>query len=80
MLSSSAPVACCLVKLYLQSVVPNLSPEAALRLVLGTQLREEQELATVTLLVCGLKYIWDAKLQRKQVQNYKMRAEAEARI
>ena len=65
---------------YVQSSVPDLSPEAALRLELGTVLTEEQELATVTLLACGLKYIWDARVEKKQVQTFKMRAEAEARV
>ena len=65
---------------YVQSLVPDLSPEAALRLELGTVLTEEQELATVTLLACGLKYIWDARVEKKQVQTFKMRAEAEARV
>ena len=65
---------------YVQHSVPDLSPEAALRLELGGQLDEEQELATITLLACGLKYIWDARVEKKQVQTFKMRAEAEARV
>ena len=65
---------------YVQVSVPDLSPEAALRLELGRQLTEEQELATVCILGCGLKYIWDARIEKKQVRTFKMRAEVEARI
>ena len=63
-----------------QQLVPALTPEAALRLQLGPNLVEEQELALVTLLACGLKYIWETRLEGKRVQVYKMRAEAEARV
>ena len=63
-----------------QQLVPALTPEAALRLELGPDLDEDQELALVTLLACGLKYIWETRLERKQVQVFKMRAEAEARV
>ena len=65
---------------YAQALVPDLSPETALRLELGRQLTEEQELATVCMLACGLKYIWDARVEKKQVRTFKMRAEIEARI
>ena len=58
--------------------MPTLSPEAALLLELGPDLTEQQELALVTLLAGGLKYIWESRSDKKQVQLYKMRAEAEA--
>ena len=32
------------------------------------------------LLACGLKYIWDARVEKKQVRTFQMRAEVEARI
>ena len=60
--------------------MPTLSPEAALLLELGPDLTEQQELALVTLLAGGLKYIWESRSDKKQVQLYKMRAEAEARV
>ena len=65
---------------YLQAVVPDLSPEAALRLELGMQLSEMEELATMYVLSIGLKYIWEARVERKQVRLYKMRSEVEARV
>ena len=65
---------------YLQAVVPDLSPEAALRLELGMQLSEREELATMFMLSIGLKYIWEARVERKQVRLYKMRSEVEARV
>jgi hypothetical protein len=65
---------------YLQVLVPDLSPEAALRLELGRQLSDREELATMYMLSIGLKYIWEARVERKQVRVYKMRSEVEARV
>ena len=65
---------------YLQVLVPDLSPEAALRLELGMQLSDREVLATMYLLSVGLKYIWEARVERKQVRIYKMRSEVEARV
>ena len=65
---------------YLQALVPDLSAEAALRLELGMQLSEREELASMYLLSVGLKYIWEARVERKQVRLYKMRSEVEARV
>ena len=65
---------------YIQAVVPDLSTEAALRLELGRQLSEVEELATMYVLSIGLKYIWEARVERKQVRLYKMRSEVEARV
>ena len=65
---------------YIQAVVPDLSTEAALRLELGNQLTEIEELATMYVLAIGLKYIWEARVERKQVILYKMRSEVEARV
>ena len=65
---------------YLQVLVPDLSPEACLRLELGRQLTEREELATMSTLASGLKYIWEARVEKKQVRIYKMRSEFEARV
>lgn len=65
---------------YVQVLVPGLSPEAALRLELGRQLTEKEELATICLLATGLKYIWEARVEKKQVRTFKMRSEVEARV
>ena len=65
---------------YVQAVVPDLSPEAALRLELGQDLSEVDQLAVVYLLSTGMKYIWEARVQKKAVSLFKMRAEVEAKI
>ena len=65
---------------YAQRVVPALSPESALRFELGKDLSEIEELATTCLLASGLKYIWEARAEKKQVVLFKMRAEVEAKI
>ena len=59
---------------------PGLTPEAALRLELDIELEEKEELTIITMLACGLKYIWEARLEKKTVYLFKMRAEVEARV
>ena len=65
---------------YVQAIVPGLTPEAALRLELDIELEEKEELTIITMLACGLKYIWEARLEKKTVYLFKMRAEVEARV
>ena len=65
---------------YIQKVVPNLNPEDALRLNLGQGLSDEDQIATVCLLSTGLKFIWEARVEKKPIVVYKMRAEIEAKI
>ena len=65
---------------YAQKTVPNLSPEAAIKLDIGAALSDKEELATVCLLATGWMYIWEARSQKKRVTLYKMRAEVEAMI
>ena len=47
---------------------------------LGENLSREKELAVVSLIAIGLKFIWETRLEKKKVLLYKMRAELEARI
>ena len=65
---------------YAQTTVPNLSPEAALKLDLGAALSDKEELATICLLVTGWLYIWEARSNKKRVCLYRMRAAVEAMI
>ena len=65
---------------YVQALVPHLSPEAALRLELGSDLCDEEKLALLCVLATGLKYIWDVRKEKKQITLFKMRAEIEAKI
>ena len=65
---------------HVQVLVPDLTPEAALRLEFAEDLSHDEELATTCLLAAGLKYIWESRVHKKQVTIYKMRAEVEARI
>ena len=65
---------------YVQQATPNLNPEEALRLELGHDLSDVDELASVCLLSTGLKYIWETRAEKKPIILYKMRAEIEAKI
>ena len=65
---------------YAQKTVPNLSPEAAIKLDFGVTLEAKEELATVCLLATGWLYIWEARLNKKRVCLYRMRAEVEAMV
>ena len=61
-------------------MVPNITPEDTLKLNIGAGLQAEEELATVCMLATGWKYIWEARVDKKQVTLFKMRAELEAII
>ena len=65
---------------YLQLLVPDLSPGAALHLEFGQGLDEQEQLAEVCLLATGLKYILSMRIEKKLVVLYKMRTEIEAKI
>ena len=65
---------------YVQGLAPDLSPEAALRLELGMQLDEKEELAIMCMLATVMKYIWETRVDKKQVQTFKMRSKVEARV
>ena len=63
-----------------QQFLPDLTPEAAVLLDLGISLGEEEKLAALVMLTTGLKYIWEARMARKTISTYKMRAEMEMRV
>ena len=65
---------------WVQNLVPDLSPESAITLDLQQELSEHEELATVCTLAVGLKYIWEARVGKKLVATFEMRAKVEATI
>ena len=65
---------------YVQKVVEGISPQSALCLQLGGDLHEDAQLAVISILAIGLKFIWDARCERKVVSLHKTRAEIEANI
>ena len=65
---------------YAQQCLPDLTPEQVLRLELGPDLGDGDQLAVVCLLATGLVYIWETRVQKKAIHLYKMRAEVEAKI
>ena len=65
---------------YAQQCLPDLTPEQVLRLELGPDLCDGDQLAVVCLLATGLVYIWETRVQKKAIHLYKMRAEVEAKI
>ena len=66
---------------YAQKLIPDLSPEAALRLAVGgAGLSDEEELASVCLLATGWLFIWETRLNKKHNPLYRMRAELEAMV
>ena len=65
---------------YAQLLIPTITPEMCLRLEVGDDLGDEDQLAVVSLLACGLKYIWETRSEKKTVSLHKMRAEIEAKV
>ena len=65
---------------YVQHVVSTITPEECLRLEIGDDLGEEDQLAVVCLLASGLKYIWETRAEKKDLSLHKMRDEIEARV
>ena len=59
---------------------PRLDSRASLRLELGPDLGDGDQLAVVCLLATGLVYILKTRVQKKAIHLYKMRAEVEAKI
>ena len=50
---------------YAQQCIPDLTPEAVLRLELGPALDDVDQLAVVSLLATGLMYIWKMRAEKK---------------
>ena len=65
---------------WIQGVSSTLQPEDALQLKLQTTLSQEDELAAVCMLATGLKHIWEARVSKKQITPFQVRAELEAKI
>ena len=65
---------------YVQHVIPNLSPEAALLLDFQHSTTPEESLAACVMISTGLKYIWETRVNKKVVYTHCMRAEIEARV
>ena len=65
---------------WVQGLVPDLSPEDALHLQLGGDMAHEEELAAVYMLATGWKFIWEARVSKKQIVLHQMRSELEANI
>ena len=66
---------------WAQTLVPNLSQECALRLeIIDPELDYDEELAITSILGTGLCYIWEARLKKKRVESYEVRAELEALV
>ena len=65
---------------WVQKLVPNLSPEEAVKLQLGEDIAELEELPVVFMMATGLQYIWGSRVNKKQVTTHQMRSEMEAKI
>ena len=65
---------------YVQVAVPGLTSHRLLSLDFGQELEEVELLATLCLISSGLKYIWQARADKKVVSQFMMRAELEAFI
>ena len=61
-----------------QQVTPNITGEMALRLDLRGDLDDDQRLAATTIIAVGLCFIWEARVNKKKVERYEVRAELEA--
>ena len=65
---------------WVQGLCPDMREEDVLLLKLPSDLSPESELAVVTTLATGLKFIWEARTVKKQVYQFQIRAEIEAKI
>ena len=61
-------------------ICSDLQPDDALQLHLGEDLPPDGELAAVYMVATGLKFIWEARLAKKQTSLFQVRAELEAKI
>ena len=64
----------------MQKLVLGLSAEAALRLELGDELNEYQEMAAISIIATCLAFIWFRRTKKKNVALYEIRAEMESLI
>ena len=65
---------------WAQKVIPEIAADAALRLELKGEPDDSQKLAAITILATGLCYIWEARVMKKKVKMYEVRAELEAMV
>ena len=64
----------------IEGICTDLQPEDALQLYLGEDLPPDDELVAVYLVATGLKFIWEARLAKKQTSLFQVRAEQGAKI
>ena len=65
---------------WAQRVTPYVTADSALRLELRGEPDDSQRLAATTIIAIGLCYIWEARINKKKVGRYDVRAELEATI
>ena len=65
---------------WAQKVTPDIAADEALRLELKGEPDDSQQLAAITILATGLCYIWEARVIKKKVRQYEVRAELEAMV
>ena len=67
---------------WAQKVTPHITADDALRLELKGEPDgdDSQQLAAITILATGLCYIWEARVNKKKVGKYEVRAELEAMV
>ena len=63
---------------WAQQLVPHITGDMALRLELRGELDGNQRLAATTIIAVGLGFIWEARVNKKKVERYEVRAELEA--
>ena len=59
---------------------PTLTPNLALRLEMMEDLDEISKLAAISILATGLNFIWEARIKKKSVKIYEVRAELESLV
>ena len=62
---------------YAQLKVPRLSPQKLLRLDFGPGLDETDQLAIICIISTALKYIWQARTDKKVVTQHKIRVSSQ---
>ena len=57
-----------------------MTHDMALRLEMVEEVDSNSELAAISILATGLKYIWEAMIKKKRVLTHEVRAEMEALV
>ena len=65
---------------WVHHLIPTMTHDMALRLEMLEEVDINSELAAISILATGLKYIWETRIKKKRVLTHEVRAEMEALV